>query len=129
MKIAVPARQGLVDAHFGHCDHFMVYSLDEGRSVIGETRVDSPDGCGCKSGIAGVLARMGVTHLVAGNMGEGAVHVLQAHGIGVVRGASGDARRAAEAFAQGTLLDSGDACTGHGHHHDTVALEGLPGKG
>ena len=121
MKIAVPARQGLVDAHFGHCDHFMVFGLDEERRIIEEHRVDSPDGCGCKSNIAGVLARMGVTDMVAGSMGEGAVRVLQAHGISVVRGASGEARQAAEMFAAGKLADSGEACVEHGgspgHRH------------
>jgi predicted Fe-Mo cluster-binding NifX family protein len=117
MKIAVPARQGLVDAHFGHCDHFMVYSLGEGREIAGEEKVDSPNGCGCKSDIAGVLARMGVTHMVAGNMGDGAVRVLQARGIEVVRGATGNARQAAELFAAGRMTDSAEACVGHGSGH------------
>jgi predicted Fe-Mo cluster-binding NifX family protein len=76
--------------------------------------VPSLEGCGCKSGVAAVLARSGVTHLVAGNMGEGAVRVLSAQGIAVVRGASGPAREAAEAFAKGALADSGLGCAGHG---------------
>jgi len=113
MKVAVPAREGLVDAHFGHCEHFMVYSLDADKRVSSEERLDSQEGCGCKSSIVGVLARMGVTHMVAGNMGEGAVRVLQAHGISVTRGASGDAREAVEHFVAGTLVDSGEACAGH----------------
>jgi predicted DNA-binding protein (UPF0251 family)/predicted Fe-Mo cluster-binding NifX family protein len=114
MKVAVPARDGQVDAHFGHCEHFMVYSLDQEKKIVAEEKIVSPEGCGCKSNIAGILARTGVTHMVAGNMGEGAVHVLQAHGIEVVRGASGDARDAAARFAAGTLGDSGKPCAGHG---------------
>ncbi len=114
MKVAVPARDGLVDAHFGHCEHFMVYSLDERNTVVEEEKVDSPEGCGCKSNIADILARTGVTHMVAGNMGEGAVRVLKAHGINVIRGASGTAREAAERFAAGVLADSGEPCAGHG---------------
>ena len=122
MKVAVPAREGRVDEHFGHCEHFMVYALDADRRIVEEKRVDPPEGCGCKSDIAGILARMGVTHLVAGNMGEGAVRIMQAHGIEVVRGASGGAREAAERFGAGTLADSGATCAGHagqhGHAHD-----------
>jgi len=119
MKIAVPARDGMVDEHFGHCDHFMVFSVGEDTSIVAEEIVQSPEGCGCKSGVASVLARMGVTHLVAGNMGEGAVHVLNANGIRVIRGASGRARRAAELFASGDLADTGDVCADHGNggHH------------
>lgn len=117
MKVAVPARDGLVDAHFGHCEHFMVFSFDEKDKIAAEEHIDSPEGCGCKSGIASVLASTGVTHMVAGNMGEGAVRVLQAHGINVVRGASGNAREAVEQFAAGVLADSGEPCAGHGIGH------------
>ena len=117
MKIAVPARDGQVDAHFGHCEHFMVYSLDEAKKIASEEKVASPEGCGCKSNIASILARMGVTTMVAGNMGQGAVNVLESHGIEVIRGATGSARQAAERFIAGTLADSGEQCAGHGHAH------------
>jgi len=117
MKVAVPSRAGEVDGHFGHCEGFSVFSLDERGGIVGEESVASPAGCGCESNIGGVLARMGVTHLVAGNMGEGAVRVLQANGISVTRGASGSAREAVERFAAGTLADSGTPCTGHAGEH------------
>lgn len=113
MKIAVPSRDGLVDEHFGHCKEFLVFRSEAGR-LVPEPTVPSPEGCGCKSGVAADLARAGVTHLVACNMGEGAVRVLGSHGIVAVRGASGDAREAARAFANGTLADSGAGCAGHG---------------
>jgi predicted DNA-binding protein (UPF0251 family)/predicted Fe-Mo cluster-binding NifX family protein len=120
MKVAVPARDGQVDAHFGHCEHFMVYSLDQEKSITAEEKVESPAGCGCKSGIGSTLARMGVSVMVAGNMGQGAVNVLAANGIAVIRGASGSARAAVEQFAAGTLADSGAPCASHehGHGHD-----------
>jgi predicted DNA-binding protein (UPF0251 family)/predicted Fe-Mo cluster-binding NifX family protein len=111
MKIAVPSRDGLVDEHFGHCKEFLIFRV-EGEKLVEEQAVPSLAGCGCKSGVASVLARAGVTHLIAGNMGEGAVHVLEAQGIAVVRGASGSAKEAAEAFAKGRLADSGKGCAG-----------------
>ncbi|MDP3179280.1 MAG: DUF134 domain-containing protein [Spirochaetaceae bacterium] len=113
MKIAVPSRDGLVDEHFGHCKEFLVFRA-EGDKLVVEPTIPSPEGCGCKSGVAADLARAGVSHLVAGNMGEGAVHVLGAHGIAVIRGASGAAAAAAQAFLKGTLADSGVGCAG-GH--------------
>lgn len=113
MKIAVPSRDGLVDEHFGHCKEFLVFRV-EGEELVEEQSIPSPEGCGCKSGVAAVLARSGVTHLVAGNMGDGAVRVLGAQGIEVVRGASGSARVAASAFARGSFSDSGLGCAGHG---------------
>jgi len=113
MKIAVPSRDGLVDEHFGHCKEFVVYRVD-GQKLVDEPAIPSLEGCGCKSGVASILARAGVTHLVAGNMGEGAVRVLGSQGVAVVRGASGPVRAAAEAFARGVLADSGVGCAGHG---------------
>ena len=123
MKIAVPSQGGLVDEHFGHCKEFLVFAVSADRSLSIEATIPSADGCGCKSGITGTLACAGVTHLVAGNMGEGAVRVLAAQGIEVVRGASGDARTAALAFVAGRFADSGHGCAGHnepGHVCDRV---------
>jgi predicted DNA-binding protein (UPF0251 family)/predicted Fe-Mo cluster-binding NifX family protein len=113
MKIAVPSNGGLVDEHFGHCKEYLIFRV-EGATLVSEETIASPENCGCKSGVAGDLAAAGVTHIVAGNMGEGAVRVLGSHGLTVIRGASGDARAAAEAFAKGALADSGVGCAGHG---------------
>ena len=117
MKIAVPVRGTDVDGHFGHCEGFTVFTLDERRAIVGEEPVAPPAGCGCRSGIGGTLAKMGVTHLVAGNMGDGAARVLASHGISVTRGAAGNARTAVERFAAGTLADSGTGCAEHRHGH------------
>ena len=114
MKIAVPTREdGLVDEHFGHCKEFSVFRFDAKKALVEESVIPSVAGCGCKSDIASTLAKAGVSYLVAGNMGEGAVRVLGAQGISVVRGASGDAKAAAQAFANGTLADSGIGCDAH----------------
>ena len=114
-KVAVPTRGGSVDEHFGHCEYFTVYEIKDGK-VASEKRVDSPDGCGCKSDIASVLAKGGVTLMLAGNMGEGAVRVLKANGIDVVRGASGDARSVVDAWLAGSVKDSGVGCAEHAGH-------------
>lgn len=114
-KIAVPTRNGEIDAHFGHCEYFTAYEIEDGK-VKSEKRVDSPDGCGCKSDIASVLAKDGVTLMLAGNMGEGAVRILKSNGIEVVRGASGNARKAVDAYLTGKITDSGVGCAEHGDH-------------
>lgn len=115
MMLAVPSREGIIDGHFGHCEYFTVYSTD-GKAIVGEERVDSPAGCGCKSNIASVLRDKGVSLMIAGNMGDGAVRVLKAQGIDVIRGCSGPVRKAAEDWLSGALSDSGEAC--HSHEHE-----------
>jgi predicted DNA-binding protein (UPF0251 family)/predicted Fe-Mo cluster-binding NifX family protein len=117
MKLAVPSLDGQIDGHFGHCKEFLVFSVD-GKKLIPGAAIPSKEGCGCKSGIAVDLAQAGVTHMIAGNMGDGAVRVLASRGISVIRGASGDARKAAQAFVDGTLADSGIVCAEHGDDHE-----------
>lgn len=116
MKIAVPTRDNQIDDHFGHCDHYTIYTV-EGNEVKQEERLDSPQGCGCKSGIAADLQCMGVEVMLAGHMGEGAKNKLQAHGIQVVRGCSGVVRSVVEAYLAGSIQDSGQGCAGHDGEH------------
>lgn len=115
MKIALPSNQDMVDAHFGHCEYFTVFTTDEKNQIVKVEKVMSPVGCGCKSDIVHTLSEMGVSMMLAGNMGEGAVNVLNSHGIGVLRGCSGDVRTVAEQWLAGNLEDSGVAC--HAHEH------------
>jgi predicted Fe-Mo cluster-binding NifX family protein len=53
--------------------------------------------------------------MLAGNMGQGAVNVLNSVGIEVLKGCSGDVRQVAEAWLSGRLEDSGVACELHEH--------------
>ena len=114
MKIALPSCNDLIDSHFGHCEYFTVFTINESQ-IIHQEIIPSPAGCGCKSNIASVLAEMGVTMMLAGNMGDGAVNVLNNSGIEVVRGCSGPVKEVALAWLAGTLTDSGDSC--HEHEH------------
>jgi predicted Fe-Mo cluster-binding NifX family protein len=120
IKVAVPTRGNAVDDHFGHCEAYTVFTVDANRKIEKAEMVPSPAGCGCKSNIASVLQQMGVSVLLAGNMGNGALNVLKSHGIEVYRGCSGDVRQVTEAFLQGNIGDSGIGCQqnesqGEGH--------------
>lgn len=112
--IAVPTRTNrTVDDHFGHCAQFSLFNVGAGNTVQDAGTVFSPPGCGCKSNIAAILQQKGVTVLLAGSMGDGALNVLQRHGIQVHRGCSGDAAKAVEAFLAGAWKDSGAGCDAH----------------
>lgn len=116
MKIAVPTRDNKVDDHFGHCDHYTIYSI-ENKKIIAQETLQSPQGCGCKSDIASQLHQMGVEILLAGNMGEGAKNVLERNSIQVLRGCSGNTDDVVNAFLCGSLTDSGVGCASHEAHH------------
>ena len=114
MKVAVPTRGNIVDSHFGHCEAYTIFSVDENKKIISTEVLPSPQGCGCKSNIAATLREKEVSVMLAGNMGDGALNVLNHHGISVYRGCSGDVKQVAETFLQGQIGDSGESC----HHHD-----------
>ena len=69
MKIALPTRGNMVDDHFGHCEAFTIYTI-ENNQIVNSELLPSPAGCGCKSGVAVTLAQMGVELMLAGNMGR-----------------------------------------------------------
>ena len=118
-KIALPvSSNGYIDDHFGHCESYMVYSINEKNEITDRERIASPQGCGCKSNIAAVLAEQGVSVMLAGGIGDGAIHVLNQWGIDVVRGCSGNAEIAAKQWLSGNIKDSGSSCAQHQHHHD-----------
>jgi predicted Fe-Mo cluster-binding NifX family protein len=117
MKIAVPTRNNEVDSHFGHCESYTIYDINENKEMTGSESLPSPQGCGCKSNIASVLQEKGVTIMLAGNMGRGALNVLNNHGIDVCRGCSGDTEQLVKLFLTGKISDSGEQCHAHEEGH------------
>jgi predicted Fe-Mo cluster-binding NifX family protein len=114
MKIALPTHGTEVDEHFGHCQSFTIFGVDDQNKIISEEVLTPPPGCGCKSAIVPQLASMGVSVMLAGNMGGGAVNILANNGIQVVRGCSGNVREVAQAWLAGRVGDSGTCCHSHG---------------
>ncbi len=113
-KIAIPTRKGQVDAHFGHCEYYTIYSVEENK-LLSEETYEAPQGCGCKSNVATILAEKGIKLMLAGNMGTGALNVLNSCGIEVLRGRSGNVREVLDSYLQGNLKDNGLNCAHHEH--------------
>ncbi len=120
MKIAVPTRDGRVDDHFGHCDHYTIFTIKDNK-IVDSVAMPSPQGCGCKSGIAADLRNAGVEVMLAGNMGVGALNKLAAHDIKVVRGCSGDVTALVNSYLAGEIDDSGVSCSAHDDGHECAA--------
>jgi predicted Fe-Mo cluster-binding NifX family protein len=119
MKIAVPTtRENMVDSHFGHCEMYTIYTINEKQQVDKKEILPSPQGCGCKSNIASVLREKGVRVMLAGNMGEGALNVLKSEGIVVIRGCNGITDKVVELYLNNSITDSGETCHNHDHQHE-----------
>lgn len=113
MKIAVPYLNGYVNDHFGHSEIYAVFTINTENQIIDRALIKSDTGCGCKSGIGATLSREGVTIMLAGNIGGGAIHHLYVEGIEVVRGCSGLAEDIVISYLAGSITDGGQTCEQH----------------
>ena len=116
MKIAVPVNSmNEIDGHFGHCEYYDVFTISGDNEISEVERITSENGCGCKSNIAVTLAHKGVTIMLAGGIGQGAINVLNHAGINVIRGCSGSAKNNVLLYLEGKINDGGSSCDHHEH--------------
>ncbi len=115
MKIAVASENGMVTEHFGHCESFIVFDVENNQIIKDET-IANP---GHKPGfLPNFLNDMGVHVIISGGMGGGAIEIFNEKGIEVIVGAAGNAKTAAQQYLQGMLTSTGSVCHEH-QHHDT----------
>jgi len=89
MKIAIPVAGGRLAMHFGHCDEFILFEVDEERRVVvASEQVPSPEH---EPGLLPEwLAAQGATAVIAGGMGIRAQRLFAESGITVLTGAPAD---------------------------------------
>ncbi|MEG6523604.1 NifB/NifX family molybdenum-iron cluster-binding protein [Desulfotomaculum sp. 1211_IL3151] len=115
MKIAIASENGLVSEHFGYCQDFNIYEV-ENKQIVKCESVPNP---GHKPGfLPNFLNDMGVTVVISGGMGSGAVNIFHEKGIEVITGARGSAETAAISYLEGSLKSTGSVCHDHKHHDE-----------
>ncbi len=114
-KIAIPTRNSELDNHFGHCEKFSIFTLDDNNEIVNVEDFDSPESCGCKTNLAEDLYKSGVSVLLAGGIGKGAVNKLRAAGIEVFSGYSGNVEEVLKNWSKG---DKGSAALCNSHSHN-----------
>jgi len=115
MKVAVTYENGQIFQHFGHTEQFKIYVVEEGKILSSQVVDTLGSGHGA---LAGFLSMLGVEVLICGGIGGGAQNALAQAGIRLFGGVQGDADKAVESFAAGTLSYDPEArCDHHEHHH------------
>ena len=115
MKIAVASENQVVSGHFGHCQNFNVFEVAN-KEILSHESIASP---GHKPGfLPNFLHDMGVSVVISGNMGSGAMEGLKKKGITPITGAHGDAEAAVKKYLAGNLTSAKATCHGHGHGHE-----------
>ena len=115
MKLAIPYENGQVFQHFGKTKEFKIYDIAGGR--VGFSMVISAGGNG-HGALAGFLRMLGISVVLCGGIGPGALQALQSLDITPIVGVSGDADQAAEDFVAGKLAENTEALCRHRHSGD-----------
>lgn len=112
MKIAIASEGKNVSGHFGHCEGFTMYDVQDNK-VVSKEVIQNP---GHKPGFLPVFLKdKGTNLIIAGGMGKAAQDLFIENGIDVIVGAQGLADDAIDNYLSGNLVSSGSICTEHQH--------------
>lgn len=115
MKIAVASEGNKVTEHFGHCQNFNIFEVENNEIIKSESFANP----GHRPGFLPLfLSEKGANVIIAGGMGGGAVQIFNEKGIEVITGATGNALDAAKAYLAGKLKSTGSICHEHQHQEE-----------
>jgi ATP-binding protein involved in chromosome partitioning len=110
MRYAVPVTGGMMSPHFGHCEQFALFDVDEQQGEITKKEIiNSP---GHQPGLLPEwLAEQGVSLVIAGGIGSRAQGLFQQNGIEVVLGTlESDPEKAVLSYLRGNLATGENIC-------------------
>lgn len=112
MKIAIASDGNRVSGHFGHCEGFNVFQVDEGE-ILNSEFIPNP---GHRPGFLPVfLKEREIDIIIAGGMGGSAQQLFSDNDIEVIVGAQGDCESLIEQYLKGNLQSTGSVCNEHAH--------------
>ncbi|MCR2043301.1 NifB/NifX family molybdenum-iron cluster-binding protein [Anaerosalibacter massiliensis] len=112
MKIAVATEGNAVSGHFGFCEGFTIYEVND-KKIVDKSLITNP---GHKPGfLPKFLREQDVNVVVSGGMGARAQELFNENNIEVVVGAEGPCNDVVDKYIKGELKSTGSVCTEHEH--------------
>ncbi|HUW63175.1 MAG TPA: NifB/NifX family molybdenum-iron cluster-binding protein [Spirochaetia bacterium] len=112
MKIALPVAGGQLCTHFGHCERFHIFDIDQGSQEI--LRVSTLNAPPHEPGLLPrLLSEEGVNVVIAGGMGSRAQELFDQNGVKVVTGAdptTGSPEDILRFYLSGSLHTGANVC-------------------
>ena len=110
MKIAIPVAEGMLCAHFGHCQVFALLNVNDETRQIEKVEAHTPPPH--EPGVLPKwLSELGADLIIAGGMGIKAQQFFNQYGIKVVVGAQpGKPEDVAQAWLDGKLTTGANMC-------------------
>ncbi len=121
MRIAIPVTEGKIPNHLGHCEKFLIATVEGGKVISSQELANPGHGPGGPPPV--FLANQGVNQILAWGIPPHARGLFEEAGIKYLVGATGSPETALQKFLEGTLnseltteaLDAGGGC-GQSHH-------------
>ncbi len=113
MKIAIAVDQSQAANHFGHCQFFVVYEVDN-CEIKDESIIENPPHK--KDFLPGFLKEKGINLVITGNIGQRAINLLEGFDIEVITGATGSSKDIIQKFLNDELVSTNSGCTEHENH-------------
>jgi len=108
MKIAIPLTGGKLSPHFGHCEEFGIYEIEDGRVVKSEKMTPPAHEPGV---LPNWLHEMGVNVVIGGGMGNRAQDLFHQNCIDVYYGVTiADPDTVIETYLAGDLESGVNLC-------------------
>lgn len=112
MKIAIASEEKYVSGHFGHCEGFTIYEIED-KKVVNKKFTPNP---GHRPGYLPVfLKELDVDIIIAGGMGETAQQLFSENEIEVVVGSQGLCDDIVQKYLDEELKSTGSICREHQH--------------
>lgn len=112
MKIAIAKEGNYVSGHFGHCEGFEIYEIENGK-VNNHVFQENP---GHRPGFLPVfLSEKGVNTIISGGMGATAQELFNENNISVIVGAQGSIEDTIQKYLKNELESTGSVCEEHVH--------------
>ncbi len=108
MKIAIPLERGQLSSHFGHCEAFAIYTI-ENTQIVKEEMIDPP--IHEPGSHPRFLSGLGCSVVIAGGMGMKAQELFCQNNIKVIVGVPAlPLKELVNTYLQGKLEDGDNRC-------------------
>lgn len=115
MKIAIASNSNMCSDHFGHCEGFQVYEI-ENNKIKEKFFIKNP---GHKPGFLPVyLNEKGINVIIAGGMGEMAQQLFNENNIKVIVGITGENEKIITQYIENELSSDKSICDKHEYEGD-----------
>lgn len=112
--VAIAVKDNLIAQHFGHCDYFDLYEIEDNK-ILNVSQLKNPPHQ--KGALPNFLYQNNINVIITGNLGELAVNNIESLGMEAIRGVAGNPKEIIEKYLNNDLDSSDVICEEHQHHN------------